>query len=655
MAPPMATPIGYREQVNEGRAGQGGRRVDPTMVTRRRPRPSRASVSAGRDGQGFTNAVLVILVLTILLGSNPGGVYGSQHDAPPSRADPDSTIPPPPSSGRSLPSGWTVVNKMIDWTNYTLPYFPGTRFFFGPSTIFDSPVITANPASGALTAYYVNASSQLLAYSLRTGDVVTLGMWPTNLSDDDSPSMVQGFQNSSGNVTSLFEIGAVPSGYVWVAWYSLLNGSYRLANTTILESVTAENVGVGATSSDGWIFWTDLAMARLDYYNVYSGQLVRSTWPELLDWNSPVFVPTADQIVEDANVASNHTIEVRTANLSFPDGTPTVGVRTLWTGPYSFITDVDANNMPYLFNETSSGTVLWGLGANSGRNGTYHVLELELQPNLQGDAIVSVVDAGMVGATDQAAFAFWDQSGYFLNGFDGGAKNGSEPANQAPFLDPLTKSIIQANNSPWLNRFFSSQNFAFGLGPWVNSWEFIGPTSGWENAVLYGTEANASCDSTCTLLLYSTPAPRTVSPAGPPPSPYNLTSSSTTTSISWSWKQSSTRSITNDTVFLFDGPGCSSFLVADGTGGPAESFTDSGLNASGALYSAEVRAWVGPNVSAPSRCLNASTSPTSMPPGGYIGLESPTVIAILAALALGGFVGALYLYRKVNRRTGRGR
>src|SRR5580658_7988072 len=68
MAPPMATPIGYREQVNEGRAGQGGRRVDPTMVTRRRPRPSRASVSAVRDGQGFTNAVLVILVLTILLG-----------------------------------------------------------------------------------------------------------------------------------------------------------------------------------------------------------------------------------------------------------------------------------------------------------------------------------------------------------------------------------------------------------------------------------------------------------------------------------------------------------------------------------------------------------------------------------------------------------
>jgi hypothetical protein len=624
-------------------------------VAHRPPRTSGNPCLAHRGDRQTTSVTLIFLVLTILFGSALSGTVFSQSDPTASHPTSNSVISVALSSDPSFPSGWTLSNRTINWTNYSLPYFPGTRYFFGPSSIFDSPVIAADPATGALTAYYVNASSQLLAYTLKSGGVVTLGIWPTNLSDDDSPSMVQGFQNSSGNVTTLFEIGVTSSGFVEVAWYSLLNGSYRFANTTIFGGTLAENVGVGATSTDGWIYWTDLAMARLDFFNVYSGQLVRSNWSALFGWNSPVFVPTADQIVEDANDASNHSIEIRAANLTFPGGTPTVGVRTLWAGPFPFIIDVDANNMPYFFSQTSSGTILWGLGANSGRNGTYHVLELELQLDLSRDSVVSVIDVGMVGATDEAAFAFWDQSGYFLNGFDGGAKNGSEANNQAPFLDPLARSVIEANNSAWLNRFLSTQNFAFGLGPWVNSWEFIGPPSGWENAVLYGSKTNISCDGTCTLLLYSTPGPRTGSLAGPPPSPYNLTSNSTSTSIRWSWKQSSPNPITNDTVILFNGPDCSSFLASDGTGGPAESFTDSGLVAGGAWYSAEVRAWVGPQASGPSECLNASTSPSRTGPSEYIDPDLPIVIEVLAALAFGVFVGYRYFEQRRSRRRRKGR
>ena len=39
-------------------------------------------------------------------------------------------------------------------------------------------------------------------------------------------------------------------------------------------------------------------------------------------------------------------------------------------------------------------------------------------------------------------------------------------------------------NATWFNTFLQSYNFGFGGGPWVNSWQFIGHPSGWDNAIM---------------------------------------------------------------------------------------------------------------------------------------------------------------------------
>jgi hypothetical protein len=572
-----------------------------------------------RNGRGLCRVIIVALVLTMVLGGSLDGVNVSQVGLPESHVSSNPTLSIDPSSNTSVPSGWSFANRTIDWANYTLPYFPGTRYYNGPANILDSPVIATSPSTGTLTAYYVNGSSQLVAYSPGSAGVATIGTWPTNLSDYDSPSLVQGFQNASGNVTALYEMGAVASGYVWVAWYSLLNGSYHLANTTIFEGLTPVDIGLGAASTDGWVYWTDAEMVRVDFFNVYSGQLVTSSWPALNAWNSPVFVPTADQIVEDSNCPLNNTIEVRVANLTFPDGSATVDSRTFWGGPYPFITGADSDNMPYFFNVTSFGTLVWGLGANQeGPGATFHVVQISLNQNLTLDAILSVVDTGSIGTTDTGAFAFWDESGYFLDGYDGYVNGSDSAADQAPFLNPLTESVIYANNSDWFNNFLTSRNFAFGVGPWINTWEFIGPTTGWENAVLYGSTENRSCGSICTMLLYWVPDPRSAMTSGTPEPPYDLTSRSTTTTITWTWSQSSANSLTNDTIYLFNGPNCSSssFLRGSSTNGPADTFTESGLTDGGARYSAFVTSWIGPNASAASSCESESTFDSAAPPSG---------------------------------------
>jgi hypothetical protein len=615
MVPSVAGASGTASRAPRVAGSRAGVRSTRPLGNPRLPNSPTMSGLGGGTGEQFVRWVHVSLVLAIVLGSNLSGVNFSPGHLPSSHVTPTSTETMAPSSSTSLPSGWSFANRTINWTNYTLPYFPGTRYFNGPSNIFDSPVIAANP-SGTLTAYYVNASSQLVAYSLGTGRVVTIGTWPTNLSDYDSPSIVQGIQNAGGNVSALFEMGAVSSGYVWVAWYSLLNGSYLLANTTIFEGTEPIDIGLGAAGADGWVYWTDAQMIRIDFFNIYSGQLVTSTWSPLTAWNSPVFVPTADQIVEDANVAPNNTIEIRVANLTFPGGDATVDARTIWGGPYAFITGADVDNMPYFFNATRLGTILWGLGANAAVPGaTFHAVEMSLNQNLSRDSILDVADTGLVGTTDTGAFALWDASGYSLNGYDGYV-NGSDPgADQAPFLNPLTKTVIYANNSDWFNNFLTGRNFAFGVGPWINTWEFIGPTAAWENAVLYGSTSNRSCGSTCTILLYWIPNPTVVVASGTPSSPFDLTTTSTTTTISWTWSQSSENSLTNDTIYLFNGLNCSasSILRSSSTNGPADTFTESGLSDGGAPYSASVTSWIGPNASAPSSCVGTTTfqSPTA--------------------------------------------
>ena len=101
------------------------------------------------------------------------------------------------------------------------------------------------------------------------------------------------------------------------------------------------------------------------------------------------------------------------------------------------------------------------------------------------DGIPVVTNTSGVGTSDESSVAFWDTSDYFFNGFSPSDNIPSQsPANQSAWVDPLNLSVVQAGagssgNPAWFNAFFYTQNFAFGGGPWVNEWTFIGPQSQW--------------------------------------------------------------------------------------------------------------------------------------------------------------------------------
>jgi Fibronectin type III domain len=596
-------------------------------------------------------AALVVLALLVVGSPNASALTSTT----PSAVVPASIHPEIPGN----PSGWTDWNQPVSWKNYSLPYFAGTRDFFSSTSgsvdnIFDSPVITQQNPTRTLTAYYVNSSGELLATNLVTGVSTNIHAWPTNWSNFNSPNMIQGYQGTNGTVSALYEMGNIPlsgnshgyGGYIWVAWLSLYNDTYRVANTTIDIGATEANYGQGAWTGNGWVFVSNNALTTVWYFNVYSHQLISlATMAPLSNWNTPVYVPVVNTGVEDVNVPSNNTVEVRVFDVNFTTGT--IAWRSLWSGAESFITGQDENNMPYLFAETAGGMDLWGIGSNSvGGGATYHDLEMRLYPNIASDAVLALTNTGSVGTTDANGGGYWDQSGYALNGYNGYGNSGTY---QAPFIDPLNDSIIWATNSTWLNNFFDSQNFAFGAGPWVNAWSFFPSTVHWEDAVLYDPgHPTTSCGSTCDLLIYWLPS-QTTEFANTPPAPGTPTFSSVTVnSATASWVQAPGGGILNDTDFLYTGGSCSGSATAI-SAGAATTYNFTGL-IGGTTYSVSIAAW---NVTGQGAFSNCAAFTTLAFGGGAAGPGSSSLFVLVGGSAVAVVVAGAIISLGTNSKRGR--
>jgi len=421
---------------------------------------------------------------------------------------------------RVLTSGWTTWTQPVDWQNYTLPFFAGTRYFFdGGYNIFDTPVVTNQIPSGAMTAFYVNASGQLLSKNLVSGAITTLHAWPTNLSNYNSVNMIQAYQGPNQQVTALYEMGAemLPDnnpGYVWVAWYDLTNNSFRFDNTTLLSFDATEGCGnfnAGAYSATGWVFFTPCDLSTFNFFNVYSHVVVtKSGLSNITFWNSAAYIPPVAQVIEDIDNTTNNTLQVIAFNLTFPAGVPTIHYLQRWSVDNATC-GVDIENMPYLFKVNGAVTSVWGLGSNGCGGNRNMVINLEANMNLDGIPVVT--NTSGVGTSDESSVAFWDTSGYFFNGFSPSDNIPSQsPANQSAWVDPLNRSVVQAGagssgNPAWFNAFFYTQNFAFGGGPWVNEWTFVGPQSQWLSGIVYTpNDKNTSCTTTCDVMLYWVPS-----------------------------------------------------------------------------------------------------------------------------------------------------
>ncbi len=586
-------------------------------------------------------AVALLAVSSLPAGGVPAGAAASH--APPSLGSvgPTGATPGPSRAtvALSIPAGWTTWNQTIDWRNYSLPYFPGTRHWFSSTdNIFDTPVITDQNPSGVMTAYYVNASSQLLAESIPSGTTETLSAWPTNLSNFDSPSMLQAFQSWNGSVDVLYEMGELPTDYVWVAWYSLTNDSSYVVNTTILGTPSvSQNVNLGVWNASGWVYYTNTAMTEIDFFNIFSHQLVSLTAPALPAWNSAVYVPSAEQVVEDVDQVSNGTLLVRAFNLTAAD---TIAYVDRWGGS---VVGADVENIPYLFRVAGGRTTLWGLGASGAGN---RVLNISLDRNLSQDGSPTTAPTGSFGTTDETAAAFWDTSGYFLNGYNSHVS----AAYQSAFADPLNRSEIVASNSTWFPTFFSTYNFGFGGGPWINSWHFVGPSAGWEGAILQnGTASGHSCGTVCTLLIYWLPSMtnefgplnRTLPPPVPriPPPPTELTASNrTTTSVQLNWSNPAGGGLLNDTVYVALGSACGAPTTILSVGVTTE-YTVAGL-AGGTEYAFSVTAWNGTGQSNASACVTTQTLAAPPAPQAPTGLTvanvTPSSVALTWANPPGG-------------------
>ena len=587
--------------------------------------------------------VALVLAATLFVGGSGGAKAESAAPAPAASAP--LTVP-------ANPTGWSDWNQPISWQNFSLPYFAGTRYFFvnnGSSTevdSFDSPVITQQNPTRVLTAYYVNKSGELLAYNLVSGKATNIHAWPDNLSNFNSPNMVEGAQGSNGTVPLLYEMGNRPNdgnsagigNFIWVAQFDLYNDSYIYVNTTIDIGATSNNYGQGAWGTGGWYYVTNTALTTAWFFNVYSHQLItKAGMTALSNWNSPVYVPVVNTGVEDINVPANHTVEARvfTVNLA----TDVVSWRSLWSSSEGFITGQDENNMPYEFAQTPSGMLLWGIGSNDvGAGSTYHDFAMNLYPTITSDTVAALTYTGSVGTTDANGGGFWDQSRYALNGYSGYNNSGTY---QAPFLDPLNDSIMWATNSTWLNVFFASQNFAFGAGPWVNAWSFYSTTTHWEDAVLYDPgHLSTSCSTSCDILLYWVPA-FTTEFANTPPATGNPTFTGIgINTATANWTQAPGGGITNDTLYLYSGGACSGSPVATLSVGAVTTYGLSGLS-SNTTYSADVVAWNITGQGPVSGCGAFTTLPfVPLPPPGGSSIFA-LIAGTVALLAVAGTIVAV--------------
>jgi Fibronectin type III domain len=548
--------------------------------------------------------LILACVAVFLLTAIPTSAAAAQASAPsvPTlSAAPRIEAPPNPEQAGGLPAGWNYWNQTIYWKNYSLQFYPGTRHFFPGQNIFDSLVVSNQIPNGQMTAYYVNASGHLLSYDIQTGVYTTLGAWPTNLSNYDSPAMVEGFQGWNNTLTALYEMGSNSKGYVDVEWYSIKNGTFYWANTTIFEGTSDTNVNLGVFNTTGWVFYTNNLESTIDVFNIFSHQLVTVSAPALPNWNSGIYVPGPEQVIEDVDQTSNNTLAVRAFNVTYAVGAgPTIHVITRWGGT---ISGTDLENMPYFFNISGTLTTLWGLGGGGNPNRN---MVISLYKNMNLDGNPSTTNTGTLGTTDPSAYAYWDDSHYYFNGYNPNVGS----VYQGPYIDPLNESGIfdtGASNSTWFNKFLNTYNFGFGGGPWVNTWQFIGTQQGWVNAIMdNGTSSATSCGTICTLMVYWPPSQTTE--FANPPVPVGPVSGTplSASSIQWSWSQSPSPGILNDTLYLYSGSTCSSLISKTSGGGAITTHTSTSL-LGGTAYSYRVIAWNASGYSPFSNCATATT------------------------------------------------
>ena len=85
--------------------------------------------------------------------------------------------------------------------------------------------------------------------------------------------------------------------------------------------------------------------------------------------------------------------------------------------------------MPYFFNVSGPKTTLWGLGGGGDPNRN---MVISLYRNMCQDGDPTTKDTGTLGTTDPAAYAYWDDSQYFFNGYNPTVG----PASQGPLHRP---------------------------------------------------------------------------------------------------------------------------------------------------------------------------------------------------------------------------
>jgi Fibronectin type III domain len=498
----------------------------------------------------------------------------------------------------ALPTGWTALGLTIDWNNYSLPDYPGMNRTVDGYTMEDSPVIATAGPNETLFAYFINDSNDLVEFDFATGVVTLLHSWNADYISSDSDNELNAYETSNGSVVGLYNIGfAAPYGFVSEEQYNLQNNSFLSVETSIANPGSYGQTGFGLLNMDGWMYWFGHYQEQMDFYNVYSGLLVQGEplRSYYVGWNSPVYVPSVGQVIESINIVPY--VEVLAVGLSYAGGEPVMEERVFNSSAESFISGLDDNNMPYFFKVLPNGTtLLWGIESDTSNGGsTYHVLEVWLFLDLSEDRVDSVTELGEVGTTDSASMAFPDPSGYFLNGYNSVTGSASY---QAPFLDPLNRSIIYATNSQWFNQYFASTSFAGGQNgtgfSWYNEWTFAGG-GGYENSVVDGDHVTVYW-----LPAYANELRDSRSVA----SPVNLSVTKVSrNSISVSWEDPPPGSFTNISLAYGTNPSAPATLLSTDD---ASSIEIPDLDP-GTTYYFVLVPWNGNEVGGPSNEVNATT------------------------------------------------
>jgi hypothetical protein len=394
---------------------------------------------------------------------------------------------------RGLPR--TEVSTM-GWENLTLPMWGGFQLTYPGNghVLMNGPVLSKHGPGGVLTAYYVDAAGNLVAENVGTRQTTLLHSWEAlntlGATDGVLNGVLNGYEAANGSLTMLYSYGTTQAGaygYLYTQVYYPGNGTYSLTNSTWYATLggAVPIESMGPYGDGGWWFWSD--MTSIVFWSEWDPlQHYSMSFPAAGpgDWNTAEYIPATSTIVEDLNTLGG---SVQVFAWQFDTTDRTVSMRVFYSPHESFIESYDQNNQPYFYRSMQNGSVLlWGIGSNGVNMPSYHVLTVRLFPDMARDYVVSVNDTYASGATEIANNPIPDQSGYWVNGYDGFSPSPSEW--QAPFEDPV-RGIALYSQSPWLNEFFHSHGWGWlgSTSSVTSSLEYLG-TTGCENAVPNGND-----------------------------------------------------------------------------------------------------------------------------------------------------------------------